>query len=325
MIPQKLSQGDTLRVVAPSSSLSVVAEEHRKGAEARLNKLGLSVSMAKNACESDILNSSRIEARVEDLHDAFRDSEIAGILTAIGGFNVNQILPYLDYELISRCPKPLCGYSDITALGNAIFAKTGLVTYSGPHFASFAMAKGLEYTVEMFQACLMNDQVISVKQADTWSDDPWYQDQENRDFIPNEGYLVINAGEAEGTIIGGNLCTFNLLQGTEFMPPLQDTLLFLEDDYEVHPATFDRDLQSLIHQPGFQGVRGLVIGQFQKATDMSDDKLLKIIRGKQELSKIPVIARASFGHTTPLFTFPIGGTARLQAQEKDVVLEITNH
>ncbi len=325
MIPRKLSRGDVIRVVAPSCSMSLIGERERALAEKRLTDLGLSVSYGKNVEESDLFGSSSIESRVQDLHDAFADPKIAGILTVIGGHNVNQILSYLDYELISRFPKPLCGFSDITALGNAIFAKTGLVTYSGPHYSSFAMVKGLEYSIEKFVACLMQEGPIHIEQADSWSDDKWYEDQENREFINNEGYLVINSGRAEGRIIGGNLCTINLLHGTEFMPPLDNVILFIEDDYEAHPATFDRDLQSLIHQREFPGVRGIVIGRFQKASNMSIEKLIKIIQGKKELSDIPVIAQASFGHTYPHFTFPIGGTARLQARGKEVLLDILEH
>src|SRR3989338_11036057 len=131
-------------------------------------------------------------------------------------------------------------------------------------------------------------------------------DQQNRTFYDNEGYWSINEGETEGIIVGANLCTFNLLQGTEFMPDLKNTVLFLEDDYESVSHTFDRDLQSLIHQPNFSGVKGLVIGRFQKKSKMTNELLTKIIKTKKELNSLPVIANVDFGHTTPIITFPIG-------------------
>ena len=81
------------------------------------------------------------------------------------------------------------------------------------------------------------------------------------------GYLVINEGKAEGKLVGGNLCTFNLLQGTEYMPDIKDSILFVEDDYRSDAATFDRDLQSLIHQPGFESVTlGEACPKFTSAT-----------------------------------------------------------
>src|SRR3989344_4225630 len=135
----KLKSGDGVRVVTPARSLMLpwINEELKATAKARLEELGLSVSFGKCVNEIDEFNSSPIEHRVDDLHDAFRDPSIKLILTVIGGFNSNQLLRYLYYELIRQNPKILCGYSDITALSNAIFAKTGLVTYSGPHFFSF--------------------------------------------------------------------------------------------------------------------------------------------------------------------------------------------
>ncbi len=86
--------------------------------------------------ECDLHSSSSIEHRISDLHEAFSHDEVDGILTAIGDFNCNELLPYMDYDLIRQHPKVLCGYSDITALANAITAKCDMVTYSGPHFYS---------------------------------------------------------------------------------------------------------------------------------------------------------------------------------------------
>lgn len=319
----KLQPGDELRILSPSRSLSLIAVKERVGAKAKLEQLGFTVSFSKHALESDEFTSSSIESRVADLHEAFLDPNVKGILTTIGGFNANQLLRYLDYSLIGANPKRLCGYSDITALGNAIYAKTGLITYSGPHFSTFAMKQGNTYTIEYFEKMMMGTNEVRIEPSDHWSDDEWYLDQDNRHFIANEGPYVIHEGQAEGTIIGGNLCTLNLLQGTEYMPSLENSILFIEDDYESQPATFDRDLQSLLHQPGFTGVRGIVIGRFQKASHMTRELLTKIITTKRELAHIPVIADADFGHTAPLITFPIGGQAVIQTSGQQVKLSIS--
>ena len=143
--------------------------------------------------------------------------------------------------------------------------------------------------------------------------------------MPNAGYEVLTEGEAEGTLLGGNLGTFALLFGTSYMPGLEETVLLLEDDEEIGPEHFDRTLQSLIHQPGFEGVRGIVIGRFQRASNMDPETLAEIIHTKPELDRIPVVANASFGHTTPQFTFPIGGTGTLNARAGDVELRIHTH
>jgi muramoyltetrapeptide carboxypeptidase LdcA involved in peptidoglycan recycling len=158
-----------------------------------------------------------------------------------------------------------------------------------------------------------------------WTDDLWFLDQENRKPIPNEGWLVVHEGQAQGSIRGGNLSTFNLLQGTEFMPDLEDTILFIEDDEESLPHHFDRNLVSLIQQPNFSGVKAIVIGRFQQASKMNNDLLYKMIESKQELLGLPVIANVDFGHTNPLITYPIGGEVSISADKSAPEITITKH
>lgn len=325
MFPKKLSPGDEIRVIAPSTSFHIIASSIRETALHNLSTLNLQVTYSKNCEESDEFNSSSAASRIADIHDAFADPRVKGILSAIGGYNSNQLLRYLDYDLIEAHPKILCGFSDITALGTAIYTKTSMATYSGPHFSTFGMEKGLDYTLEYFKKCLMNTAPFALEPSRDWSDDGWYRDQRNRSFIPNNGFRVVNEGQAEGKLLGGNLCTLNLLQGTEYMPALANSILMVEDDDESKPLTFDRDLQSLIHQPGFEGVKGLVIGRFQRKSEMEPEKLVKIIKSKEELTNIPVVVNADFGHTTPQFTFPIGGKGKLVAFDGEVRFTIVEH
>jgi muramoyltetrapeptide carboxypeptidase LdcA involved in peptidoglycan recycling len=323
--PQKLKQGDEIRVISPATSLAAISPETRDIAIANLKRMGFTVTFGKNAEESDLFSSSSIEARVEDIHAAFFDTNVKGILTTLGGYNSNQLLRYLDYEIISSNPKILCGYSDITAIATAIYSKTGLITYSGPHFSTFGMRKGLDYTIEAFRRCLVENTPYTIYPSKEWSDDPWYRDQKNRVFEKNEGYVVLNEGCCEGTILGGNLCTLNLLQGTEYMPSLANSILLLEDDSESQPLIFDRDLQSLLHQPGFSEVKGMLIGRFQRDSKMTDQHLERIIQSKRELANIPVIANLDFGHTTPQITFPIGGKGKIFAENGNVEISFVGH
>lgn len=230
MIPSKLKTGDEIRVIAPSRSLGIISQENIKYALQALESIGLKVSFSRHASEMDMFMSSSVTSRIDDLHEAFADTDIKAILTVLGGYNSNQLLDSIDYDLIARNPKILCGFSDITALSNAIYAKTALISYSGPHFSTFAMQKGFEYTLEYFKKALFNDQAISVVPSQEWSSDgTWYLDQENRTFYENPGMVVINPGTASGKMLGGNLGTFQLLRGTPYMPPLEGSMLFLEE------------------------------------------------------------------------------------------------
>ncbi len=147
-------------------------------------------------------------------------------------------------------------------------------------------------------ACCASDNPYEVKPSSEWSDDKWYLNQEDRRFYRNPGPLVIQPGYEEGTLIGGNLCTLNLLQGTEYFPEMEQVILFIEDDHMSDIHMFDRDLQSLIHVPAFSAVKGIVIGRFQHASNVSEEALRAVIRTKEELSSMPVIANADFGHTS---------------------------
>jgi len=325
MIPPKLQPGDQMGVVSPATSLAYIPTEQRQTAIERLESVGLTVSFAEHAEEHDRWNSSSIEARVADLHAAFADPQVKGVLTTLGGYNSNQLLRSLDWDLIAANPKVFCGYSDITTLSNAIYAKTGVVTYSGPHFSTFSMVRGIEYTLDCFVKCVMHNAPFTVGQAPTWSDDAWYADQDARTFTPNNGYLVINEGEGDGTLLGGHLNTLGLLHGTEYMPDLRGSIVLIEADEETKAEHFDRELQSLIHQPGLNEVRGLIIGRFQRESNIDDATLIEIVRTKRELRHIPVIANGSFGHTTPQFTFPIGGRGTLRAVQDQAAFVITDH
>jgi muramoyltetrapeptide carboxypeptidase LdcA involved in peptidoglycan recycling len=323
--PKKLKNGDEIRVIAPARSLAILRKETTEIAKKRFADLGLKLSFGKHVNEVDEFNSSSIVSRVEDFHDAFSDKNVRAIITVIGGFNSNQLLKYIDWELVKNNPKIFCGYSDITALNNSIYTKTGMVNYSGPHFSTFGQKLYFDYSLEYFEKCLFTEAPFEIKASIKWSDDLWFNDQDNRNLIDNSGYLTINEGSAEGTILGANLCTFNLLQATEFFPELTNSVFFLEDDAASLAHFFDRDLQSIIHLPGFEKVKGLVIGRFQKASNINAEILTKIIKTKKELDNIPVIANVDFGHTDPKITFPVGGEVIITASKEIVNIKITKH
>lgn len=310
MISDKLKQGDEIRVIAPSGSLSRVYKEIYERALSYLESQGFKITFSKNCREMDEFQSSAIRSRVDDIHEAFSDKNVKMVITCIGGFNVNQILKYIDYDLIRTNPKILCGYSDITALLNAVYAKTGLITYHGPHFCSFGFTEEQLYTQKCFFECVMNDEPVSI--------------------VPSksaEKYCIIQEGICEGEIIGGNLCTLNLLQGTPYMPTLQDKVLFIEDDnimgdYFVYE--FDRNLQSLLQVYGADSITGIIFGRFDKSCKLDENIINRIIRDKIS-PNIPVVFGVDFGHVFPMITFPIGGKVKIEAKGERVDIQIIEH
>ncbi len=310
MIASKLKPGDEVRVIAPSRNLTEVKQDIHNHAVDFWIKEGFSLTFSKNCREIGKFHSSSISSRVEDIHEAFCDPNVKMIISCLGGFNVNQLLRHLDYDLISKHPKILCGFSDVTALLNAIYAKTGIVTYHGPHYCTFAFDKEANYTRKAFFDCVMNDKPITV--------------------TPSEAavkYYTIQEGTCEGTIIGGNLCTLNLLQGTPYMPDIRNKVLFLEDDNimgEYFCYEFDRNLESLLQLEGADTIKGIVFGRFEDSCGMNIETITDIIRDKVP-NNIPIVFGADFGHVFPIITFPIGGTVSIKAQKDTAEIVIINH
>jgi muramoyltetrapeptide carboxypeptidase len=318
--PPKLRRGDTVRVVAPANSRAMVLEhDHRALIESRFAALGLRLTYGDHVDERDDFDSSSVASRVADLHAAFRDPDVKAIMTVIGGFSSNELLPHLDWDLIAASPKILCGYSDITALQNAILARTGLVTYSGPHWSSFGMRDHFDETLNWFVRTLFHSDSVVLRPASTWSDDLWFLEQDHRTIVVNDGWWPLQPGHATGRLVGGNLCTLNLLQGTPYWPSIDGAVLAVEDDLRTNPVEFARDLASLLQQPGAERVRGLLIGRFQRASGVTHNLLAQIVARQPALSGLPVLAGVDFGHTSPMVTLPIGGRVELAVGEASEV------
>lgn len=310
MFAKKLEYRDEIRVIAPSRSLSVIRENVFEEAVSYLKEKGFNVTFSKNSRKIDKFNSSDIYSRVSDLHEAFLDDNVKAVMTCIGGFNVNQILDKIDYSIIEKHPKILCGYSDITALLNAVYAKTGLVTYHGPHFSTFGFNVCRKYTSDSFFNCVVNAEEITLSPSEE-----------------AKQYHIIQSGCCEGQIIGGNLCTLNLLQGTPYMPDITDKILFLEDDNimgKYFPYEFDRNLQSLLQTVNGNKIKGIVFGRFSEDCGLNDDIISDIVKNKIN-DNIPVLYNVDFGHINPMITFPIGGYAEISAQPDNIRIIIKNH
>ena len=309
---KKLKKGDHIRVVSPSSSIqSIGGFEANLVAKETLEELGFDLSFSSNYFERDLFDSASIASRVADLHEAFVDPSVDAILATIGGFNCNELLPYLNYDLIAQNPKIFCGYSDTTALLNAIYAKTSMQTYMGPSYSSFKMEAGQAYQTEAWLRAMTQDDYDLVPSKE-WSSDPWYDPTKPRHFMPTE-WKVYNAGSALGTIIGGNLSTFSLLRGTPYAPQAENYILFVEEAEGYPPEHFLRELAALLQ--AYPNPQAVIIGRFPKECEMTEEILLAILDKHLLLKTIPVLYDLDFAHTQPLFTITIGGQVTLDTEK----------
>jgi muramoyltetrapeptide carboxypeptidase LdcA involved in peptidoglycan recycling len=302
--------------------MRIISQTGRSTATKRLESLGFTVSFGAHCEATDprFRDSSSIEHRIADLHEAFRDPTVDAILTIIGGFSANQLLDSIDYDLIRSNPKVFCGFSDITTFQNAFLEKAGLISFSGPHWSTFGMEKELEYTVEQFVRVLCQSEPnewISVPPSLRWRDDAWFMDPLPKNLFENDGYQVVQRGIATGTIVGGNVDVLGLLRGTPYFPLKKDIILFLEGTQDVKYEHFDQLFQALLYIPTFKdSIRGIVIGRFQMNSKISIQDLKHIFETKKLDPSIPIVYGLDFGHTTPHFPIPIGGQCKIEASDQ---------
>jgi len=312
VFPERLVEGDEVRIIAPSDNLLGIGQETREYACQHFKDIGLHPDYSVHVEGRPGSRTSPIQDRIIDLHDAFADDSVAAVFTATGGLHSNQLLGSIDWNLIKGNPKVFCGFSDATVLLNAVFAKTGLVTYHGPHYSSLGQKLIDPYTLSSLKDALFNRGGYKVMTSDKWSDDVWWNNQNSRELHEGAGNWVIQEGSAEGTIIGGNLTSFLLLQGTQYMPRVDRPILFLEDISRMSGGFFHRNLQAIAYG-NQKGIAGLAIGRFSSAATQTEETIGEIVSSIPELAGIPVIANVDFGHTEPRATFPIGGLVTIEA------------
>ncbi|MGX4764208.1 S66 family peptidase [Holzapfeliella sp. JNUCC 72] len=317
--PQKLLPGDEIRIVTPSSSWARVGGfEANLKAKEKLEAMGLKVTFGQYIETSDIQYSLPIADRVDDIHQAFADKNVKAILSLIGGFTSNELLPYLDYELIRKNPKIICGFSDFTALANAITVKTGLVTYYGPAYVTLKMSDEQgQYQDDYFKKVLFSSEPTSLVASKTWSSDAWYNPKTPRNYYDNQ-WQVYSEGQVKGETVGGNLNTFNLLAGTDYQPHLDDKIWFFEFSEETNGIELSRYLAQLLQIS--QKPKALLLGRFPTENNMTEELLTYILDKFPIFKKIPVIYNVNFGHAQPIFTLPLGGLVELNTNEQSITI-----
>lgn len=261
--------------------------------------------------------------RADVLHEMYQDDRIDVIMSFWGGYNTNEILQHIDFDLIKEYYKPTIGYSDTTALLNAITKHTGHITYLGPGGITFLKPEPIQYSFDYMMKALKGDREIFIHDSDVYADDAYYlrKEPENlaRIIKPSQGHSVIQGGIAEGTIVAGNLQTLAVLAGTPHFPILNDTILFLEEDEQISAPLFRRFLTQLASQEKFHTIRGIAFGRFHESVSMSTSQFSTSINDILHEIKGPIIANLDFGHTDPQFTIPIGGRAHINTSTKTLI------
>lgn len=314
----------TLQIISPSKSAFSLTDEKKQKSIDSLKKYFKEITFSKYFSEKPTHGiSGSISHRVEDLNNAFKNSNIDVIMAYSGGFDCNKLLDLIDWNSIKKNPKIFCGMSDITVLCNAIFAKTGIVTFLGPVFSQFATFNDNihDFSVESFYKMLMNHKMV-IPTSKIWSNDRWItQEEKNSDH-----FIFLNKKDFSGTLIGGNLSSFDLLFQTPYMPKANKIVLLLEEDDHICSMPngmwpdlfFERELTHITQMDFFPKVQAILIGRFKKESHIISKKIKKIIQNNTKLKNLPVFYGLDFGHTNPVLTLPIGGLCRYSVEKDEI-------
>ncbi|MHB8470151.1 MAG: S66 peptidase family protein [Gaiellaceae bacterium] len=329
MLPPRLDAGDVVGVVSPSSPVAGQRPRRFERGVAELERRGFDVRVGAYTRDVTGWTAGSAADRAADLHALFADPEVKAIVCTIGGFNANQLLELLDFDLIAANPKLFLGFSDITVLHGAIHAVTGLATMLGPALlAQWGEFGGLhDWTWDAFERVAMRAEPAGVfrEPARWYPEQLWWDEADDRPrrAEPAPPWRAVRGGCAEGPLVAGNVNTLLLLNGTPWAPSYDGALLCLEDDEDYgKPWMVERQLFQLRQLGVFGRAAGLAYGRINPRAGFEDDGWIEEILLRATAGfDLPVASGLDFSHTDPLLTLPWGVRARLDAGD-EVTLEL---
>ncbi len=293
--PPALNKGETIGVVATGRW---IPPERLDQARELWEGKGYKVKIHPNNYARLHEWGGEFQERANALMDYWEDPEINAIFLARGGTRTLHLLDYLDFDRLNKNPKIIMGCSDNTAILNALYSICNITGVHGPHMSGFSTGNAETYYTD----------TVDLLSSPSFS-------------RPFPHAHILREGSATGPLIGGNMCIFTYLMGTQFVAPLKGKILFLEDECE-EIRNIDRMFLQLKRLGGLNEIAGLMIGGFNMVGNNGaiafpytlDELLLEYTHGLD----IPVITNAPFGHGNELTPFPIGINAQLTAQKDNI-------
>lgn len=314
---QSLSAGARVALVAPAGPLGTPAELER--ALDNVRTFGWEpVPGAHVSARRGYLAGSDAE-RLADLNRALRDDAVDAVWCVRGGYGVMRLLDGVAYDALRRRPKPIIGYSDVTALHAAVGRHCQIVTVHGPTARSVITP----FSRNSFERALC------------FGEDPCGTAHGARTL------RVGPSGVARGRLAGGNLAVLTALVGTPYFPDLHGALLVLED---VHEAVYrvDRMLRQLLLSGALAHVTALAFGACTACPAGGDDAppahhegddsrdpvdadrraLDDVLREIADCLDVPCVSGLPIGHIDEQWTLPLGARATLDAEALTLTVEM---
>lgn len=299
--PNRLKEGDTVAFISPGSFLD---DEGLEKATQNVEGLGCKVLLSKNIRAHRGFLAGTDQQRLDDLHWAFSDKQVDAVWCARGGYGCSRLLPHIDYGLIKKNPKILIGYSDVTALLNAISQETGLVTFHGPVAASDFTDFTKMHLQEVFFAGKENHIIAQPAISEELTDS-----------------LSLYPKKVKGSLAGGNLSLLAAMAGTSYAVDFHNKIAFIEDIGEK-PYRIDRMLTQLRQACNLEKACAVALGDFTDCdADAPESLTLKeTLIDRLDFKNVPVGYRFPFGHTSDQGTLPIGSEVELDVERMEICL-----
>ena len=308
LLPKALKKGDWVGLISPSAATA--DRMQFTFAQEALEALGFKVKLGENLKNRRGHLAGTDEERASDLNLMFADQEVKAVICIRGGSGAARILPKLDYKLIQENPKPLMGYSDITALHCAIQAQTGLITFHGPN----GSGSWNSFNVKQFEELFFNQKQVSYQNEMPKGDDL---------VVKSNRIQTLQGGKVSGKLLGGNLTVLTALSGTPYYPDFTDSILFIEDISE-DPYKIDRMMSTLQLNGTLDKAKGVIFGQCTDCNpgggygsltvdQVLDDYLLPL--------GIPAYSGAMIGHVPKQFILPVGAQVSMDSDKGTITLD----
>lgn len=308
--PPRLRRGDAIALINPGG---VVNDAQIERAVTNAESLGLVPRLGRNLRLKYGGYAGSARERVDDLHAAWRDPEIRAIWSVRGGSGTAQILPLVNFALLRATPKILMGFSDMTALLNAVSTHSSLITFHTPSGIS---------TLSPYSK--RNIEQVLFDAAPNYAMLPALENEARSESEPEYAVRTQRGGRIEGELVGGNLAVLAALVGTAYMPALANKILFLEDINEA-PYRIDRMLtqlaQYMAHTKQYPAATVFGVCRRCEATDGEASLTLQEVIRDYAATQLGAVASGySFGHIAAQMTLPIGARAILDTDARSLTL-----
>jgi muramoyltetrapeptide carboxypeptidase len=269
-----------------------------------------------------ITEKSRLGAseRADEFNTFIRNPKVRMIISTIGGYSCNGIVDALDYAALSADPKIIVGYSDITPILLAVYAKTGLITFHGPTL----LAEIAEFPdlLPMTKGSFLNTLMKSVPAglivpAQEWTDEflAWdMQDDRARIMNKSEGWRWVKSGAGTGTLLGGNLESMRGIAGSTYWPNFKNAV-FMWETISTNIDQIDQSITHLEMLGVFDEMKAMLVGRPFRGSARFEVEWRTYLSERFCAYDVPIVADVDLGHTDPMYTFPIGSRIKVDSSE----------